>query len=113
MESETRHTPGSSFLSSRVQQVIVDGAASEKAPVISGVPQGTELDSLLFLLFTNDLPDSITFQTSIFADDCFVYIQIKTQEDSNQLQLDPESLHSGRKHVACHSTRKVQHVEVN
>ena len=44
-----------SFLSDRSQQVIVDGAVSDKAPVVSGVPQGTVLGPLL--LFINDLPD--------------------------------------------------------
>ena len=64
--------------SSRTQQVILDGATSEKAPVISGVTQGTVLGPLLFLLFINDLLDCVTPRTRLFADDCIVYQNIQT-----------------------------------
>ena len=63
------HSWITSFLIGRSQMVIVEGSESESAPVISGVPQGSVLGPLLFLLFINDLPNNIGSNTRLFADD--------------------------------------------
>ena len=75
-------------LSDRSQQVIVNGAVSDKAPVVSGVSQGTVLGPLLFLLCINDLPDSVMAKQRLFADNCVIYRPIKTTKDCLQLQED-------------------------
>jgi len=59
----------------RSQRVILDGSKSGEAPVQSGVPQGSVLGPLLFLLFINDIPSYVSSEstTRIFADDCALY----------------------------------------
>ena len=79
-----------SFLKTRQQRVVVDGAHSEWVHVDSGVPQGTVLGPMLFLAHINDLPAAINKDTKcrLFADDCLLYRPIETQQDQITLQQD-------------------------
>lgn len=81
-----------SFLSGRSQRVIVDGVCSGWSPVLSGVPQGTVLGPLLFLIYINDLPDCVTSRVRLFADDCLIYREIHNPEDQLALQKDLDIL---------------------
>ena len=76
------------------QCVLVEGHSSNPAPVASGVPQGTVLGPLLFLISINDINSNLSKNTFIrlFADDCLLYRIIETPSDSHQLQKDLETL---------------------
>ena len=81
-----------SFLSYRKQQVLLEGAMSAEADVISWVPQGTVLGPLLFLAFINNLPDATSSDTRLFADDALIYRHIKSDEDARRLHQDLDAL---------------------
>ena len=81
-----------SFLANRTQQVLVEGHTSSPAPVTSGVPQGTVLGPLLFLIYINDLPLKVSSTTRLFADNILLYRRIKSQEDARILQEDLDKL---------------------
>ena len=57
------------YLSNRNQRVIINGASSSWRPIKSGVPQGSVLGPLLFLVFINDLPEHLICNPKLFADD--------------------------------------------
>ena len=66
------------FLNGRLQQVVLNGLASRTFTVSSGVPQGSVLGPLLFLLYVNDIPEQIECNISMFADDTKFILQSKT-----------------------------------
>ena len=83
----------SSFLHGRTQQVLVEGCTSEKLDVLSGVPQGTVLGPLLFLIYINNLPTVCkSSKANLFADDTLLYRHIANDGDSTKLQEDLTAL---------------------
>ena len=81
-----------SFLDNRSQRVVLDGTMSNTSKVTSGVPQGTVLGPLLFLIYINDLPEVVTSKARLFADDCLLYRTISSEQDAVQLQEDLDTL---------------------
>ena len=76
------------FLSDRSQRVIVEGSTSDLKPVTSGVPQGSVLGPLLFLVYINDLNKDISSDIRLFADDTVLYREILNSDDHFALQND-------------------------
>ena len=76
------------FLSNRTQQVVVSGTQSLSCLVSSGVPQGSVLGPVLFLLYINDITSEIQSQVGLFADDCLIYRTIYSETDHTILQND-------------------------
>ena len=83
-----------SWLTEHSQSVVVDGASSIflSVSVLSGVPQGTVLGTLMFLLYINDITDRVTSTLHLFADDCLLYQKIQSLQDSILLQKDLDLL---------------------
>ena len=87
-----------SFLTNRTQSVIVEGRKSSSKPVISGVPQGSVLGPLLFLILMGDIDQNIaTAFLSSFADDTRVGNCILSPLDTSQLQADLEVVYKWSK----------------
>ncbi len=82
----------SSFLTGRKQRVIVDGESSTWEDMSSGVPQGSVLGPILFVIYINDLPDAVDSQIKMFADDTKIYRRIDSNTDYEMLQHDIENL---------------------
>ena len=71
----------------RYQHVTVLGKTSDTLPVSSGIPQGSIFGPMLFLIYVNNLSDSVvTSHVVMFADDTKIYKQMKSQEDAAYLQ---------------------------
>ena len=77
-----------SYLENRMQRVVVEGQSSEWEKVGSGVPQGSVLGPLLFLIYINDLTDELESCPFIFADDTALFEVVDDPMDSGQLLND-------------------------
>ena len=66
-----------SYLCNRKQRVMINGSYSDYANIESGVPQGSVLGPLLFLVYINDLEKNIKSNVKFFADDTMLYSVVK------------------------------------
>ena len=81
-----------SFIVGRHQVVCVHDAVSSWHSVISCIPQGSVLGPVLFLLYVNDLPDTVASNVCIFAEDTKTYRPMTSHEDTTILQNDLDCL---------------------
>ena len=81
-----------SWLLNKTQQVVLEGEHSEKSNVKSGVPQGTVLGPLCFLLYINDMSNNISSNLKLFADDTPLYGLVHNASNALHLQQDQDSL---------------------
>ena len=71
------------YLQGREQSVVIENCVSTSKPVLSGVPQGSILGPILFVLFINDLPSGLSQGTelALYADDTKIWRSIASQSD--------------------------------
>ena len=80
------------FLSNRKQRVVINGVKSSEANVTSGIPQGSVLGPLLFVIYINDLPRDLKTNAKMFADDTKLYVRSDTDTGPQDLQDDLDTL---------------------
>jgi hypothetical protein len=81
------------FLRNREQRVVINGMESSWEPLKSGVPQGSVLGPLLFLIYINDLTDSISSTIRLFADDSSLFVRVRDiNESHSRLMADLETI---------------------
>ena len=71
------------FLNEKNQKVTVNGNESSNRPVTSGIPQGSVLGPILFVIYINDLPECVEAYTYLFADETKVFREIKQKKTEN------------------------------
>ena len=80
------------WLTDRRQRVVVDGEVSSWKSVLSGVPQGSVLGPILFLVYINDLEEGVTGNILKFADDTKLFTKTKEIGDKQNVQDDIDKL---------------------
>ena len=82
-----------SFITNRKQRVNINGTYSQWKDVVSGVPQGSVLGPILFIIFVNDLPNILkTGSCSIFADDTKLQANANNIKGADMIQKDLDKL---------------------
>ena len=98
-----------SFLKERRQRVTVNRAESNWAIVESGIPQGSVLGPILFIIFINDMPGETVCPLKLFADDAKLFHCVTSENDCKALQDDLDKLQEWAKQVAVEVPSKEVH----
>ena len=105
-----------SFLDSRQQKVIVNRVASDPKDVTSGIPQGSVLGPILFVLYINDLPDVIKHGSIpyLFADNTKIYHSIRCNQECKDLQEDIKVMQAwSEKWLLCFHPQKCKCMRID
>ena len=78
-------------MTTRRQRVVIDGHSSGWSEVTSGVPQGSILGPVLFLVYINDFPLAVKCNCGLFADDSNLHRKVTSESDCEDLQTDLQS----------------------
>ena len=87
--------------------MVVNGKESSWESVVSGIPQGSVLGPILFVIYINDLPDNLKGHVAMFADDTKIYVHInmcKDPQDGSILQDDLDCLGEWAENCSLSST---------
>ena len=83
-----------SYLSNRSQVVVVDGVKSDIKPILAGVPQGSRLGPLLWILYVNDIVENLESEVLLFADDTCLFASAQDPAQTAEiLNRDLKKIH--------------------
>ena len=80
------------FITGRTQQVVIGEECSGWMPITSGIPQGSVLGPMLFVIYINDLPEIVRSDVYLFADDTKIFKVLNSENDKDILQSDLTNL---------------------
>ena len=80
------------WLESRTQRVVINGSFSDWSQVTSGVPQGSVLGPIPFLIYVNDMDSGLEANISKFADDTKIFHEVSTASEHEKIQDDLQTL---------------------
>ena len=81
------------FLTDRFMQVLVNGVKSKKSSLVSGVPQGSVLGPVLFLVYISDIAERLKANTLVYVDDTKVRQRVNKEEDIELMQVELDKLY--------------------
>ena len=79
------------YLSGRFQRVVLNGQTSSWRLVLAGVPQGSIMGPLLFLIYINDLPNELKSNVKLFADDTSLFTVVKDKNEIANILINVSS----------------------
>ena len=84
------------YLKGREMRIVVKDEKSEWRGVKTGVPQGSVLAPIMFLIYVNDMTEGVSSYISLFADDVRLLIKIRNHKDCEELQNDINMMNGAR-----------------